>query len=148
VPGASSRRTMLSVNLTTSIKLMMVVLAVAGAALIGACGSAGPPSGSASSHATAKPSTPALVGPERFLTKVRAAGFGSKDFANATDAQLLKIGQVACNGLGTGLGYQDAILAFVQNDAKPTTHQATVLVDEAVRGLCPQYASLIPAGAP
>lgn len=125
-------------------KIMKWAVALAAVGLVAACGgtSGGP-------AASPKPSISAPAGPERFLAKVRAIGFGSKDFANATDAQLLKVGQTVCNGFGPdGVGYQDEVLAFVQNSAHPTTHQAAVLVDEAVRNLCPRYAAEIPAGAP
>jgi Protein of unknown function (DUF732) len=98
---------------------------------------------------SSKPATSAPAEPERLLAKIRTVGYGSKDFASATDSQLLKIGQVACNGFGPGsMGYQDEILAFVQNSAKPTTHQVAMLVDEAVRNLCPEYTAQLPAGAP
>ena len=125
-------------------KIVTRVLALAAVGLVAACGSTG-----GTLVASPKLSTSVPAGPERFLASIRAAGFGSKDFGSAADAQLLKVGQTACNGFGQGgVGYQDEILAFAQNSAKPTAHQVAVLVDEAVRNLCPQYTAQLPAGAP
>ena len=87
-------------------------------------------------------------GPERFVAKVHAAGFGNKDVAPATDAQLRQIGRTACNALATGVPYRDEIRAFMAGVRKPSTHQAAVLVDEAIRNLCPQFSKQLPPGAP
>jgi hypothetical protein len=65
---------------------------------------------------------------------VRKAGLGGKDVAGAPDKVLLNIGRVLCDGFDNGQGYQDAISAVISTTAtKPTTHQAIVWVDAAVR---------------
>jgi Protein of unknown function (DUF732) len=115
-------------------------------ALVG-CGSGAP----ASPSASPKPAHSATVapGPEHFLATVRKAGLGGKDVAGTPDKVLLNIGRVLCDGFDNGQGYQDAISAVISTTAtKPTTHQAIVWVDTAVRDLCPAHESEIPAGAP
>jgi hypothetical protein len=114
-------------------------------ALVG-CGSGAP----ASPSASPKPAHSATVapGPDSFLATVRKVGFGSKDVAGATDAQLILIGKDLCDGLDAGEGYQNAIDIMITSKPKPTTHQAIVWVDATIRDLCPAHESEIPAGAP
>jgi len=87
-------------------------------------------------------------GPEQFVAKVQAAGFGNKDIAPATDAQLRQLGRTACNALATGVPYHDKIRAFKASERKPSAHQTAVLVDEAIRNLCPQFSKQLPPDAP
>jgi hypothetical protein len=47
----------------------------------------------------------ATAGPVPFVGEARAMTFGSKDFAAASDGELLRLGKVVCDGLGIeGLG--------------------------------------------
>jgi len=108
----------------------LALAAAAGALLAAGCASAPP-------H-----------GPERFVAKVQAAGFGNKDIAPATDAQLRQLGRTACNALATGVPYHDQIRAFKASERKPSAHQTAVLVDEAIRNLCPQFSKQLPPDAP
>ena len=49
--------------------------------------------------ATTTSSTPA-AGPGRYIAEVRAMSFGTKEFAAASDEDLLRLGMVVCDGLG------------------------------------------------
>ena len=130
----------------------MTILAAAAAVaglILTACASQHP-----TSHANARPSAAvsspsaspsAPPGPERFLEEFRA---DVPALATAPDAQILKIGQDECNYFAAGGSYTGMVLTFMKAKSKPTTQQATILVDSAVRNLCPKYSNLIPAGAP
>ena len=87
-------------------------------------------------------------GEPQFVAKVQAAGFGNKDVAPATDGQLRQLGRTACNALATGVPYHDLIRTFKASVRKPSTHQTAVLVDEAIRNLCPQFSKQLPPDAP
>jgi hypothetical protein len=112
----------------------LALAAVAGALLAAGC---------ASTPGAAPP-----TGPERFVAKVQAAGFGNKDLAPLTSAQLRQVGRQACSGLATGIPYRDNVRWLVASVRKPSTHQAAVLVAEAIRNLCPQFAKQLPPNAP
>jgi hypothetical protein len=84
--------------------------------------------------------------PTAFLAEARAMPFGTKDLAAASDRDLLRLGKVVCDGLGTkGVGFRRIVQRLVQSDACPTTAEATALVGSAVRNLCPEHASAIPS---
>ena len=116
-------------------KFRALALATAAGALLAA--------GCASTPGAAPP-----AGPERFVAKVQAAGFGNKDLAPPTGAQLRQVGRDACNGLAIGIPYRDKVRALVAGVRKPSTHQAAVLVDEAIRNVCPQFSKQLPPDAP
>jgi len=72
--------------------------------------------------------------------------FGAKDLAAASDGELLRLGKVVCDGLGTkGVGFRRVVQRLVQSDACPTAAEATALVGSAVRNLCPEQAGAIPS---
>jgi hypothetical protein len=89
------------------------------------------------SSATATPPGP-------FLAEVRAMTFGIKDLSAASDGELLRLGKVVCDGLGSeGLGARRVIQRLVQSEARPTSIEATAFARSAVRNLCPEHASAI-----
>ena len=86
------------------------------------------------------------TGPVAFVAEARAMTFGAKDLAAASDGELLRLGKVVCDGLGIeGLGFRRVVERLVQSEARPTTTEATGFVRSAVRNLCPEYASAVPA---
>jgi Protein of unknown function (DUF732) len=86
------------------------------------------------------------AGPTAFVTEARAMTFGTKDLAAASERELLRLGKVVCDGLGTkGVGFRRVVQRLVQSDACPTTGEATALVGSAVRNLCPEHTSAIPS---
>jgi hypothetical protein len=88
----------------------------------------------------------ATTGPVAFVAQARAMTFGTKDLAAASDGELLRLGKVVCDGLGIeGLGFRRVVARLVQSEARPTTTEATGFVRSAVRNLCPEYASAVPA---
>jgi hypothetical protein len=88
----------------------------------------------------------ATAGPVPFVAEARAMTFGSKDLAAASDGELLRLGEVVCDGLGIeGLGFRRVVQRLVRSEAHPTTTEATAFVRSAVRNLCPEHASAVPA---
>jgi hypothetical protein len=86
----------------------------------------------------------AAAGPVPFVAEARAMTFGTKDLAVASDEELLRLGQVVCDGLGIeGLGFGRVVQRLVQSEAHPTTTEARAFVRSAVRNLCPEHASAI-----
>ena len=70
--------------------------------------------------------------------------FGTKGLAAASNAELLRVGKVVCDGLGIeGVGFGRVIQRLVQSEAHPTTTEARTFVRSAVRNLCPEHASAI-----
>lgn len=95
---------------------------------------------------TTTSSSTATTGPVAFVAQARAMTFGTKDLAAASDGELLRLGKVVCDGLGIeGLGFRRVVERLVQSEARPTTTEATGFVRSAVRNLCPEYASAVPA---
>jgi Protein of unknown function (DUF732) len=91
-------------------------------------------------------SSTATTGPVVFVAEARAMTFGNKDLAAASESDLLRLGKVACDGLGIeGLGFRRVVERLVQSEARPTTTQARAFVRSAVRNLCPEHASAVPA---
>jgi Protein of unknown function (DUF732) len=81
-----------------------------------------------------------------FVAEVRAMTFGTKDLAAASDGELLRLGRVVCDGLDIeGVGFRRVIQRLVESEARPTTSEATAIVRSAVRNLCPEHASAVPA---
>jgi hypothetical protein len=81
-----------------------------------------------------------------FVAEVRAMTFGTKDLAAASAGDLLRLGRVVCDGLGIeGLGFRRVVQRLVESEARPTTTEATAFVRSAVRNLCPEHASAVPA---
>jgi hypothetical protein len=96
--------------------------------------------------ATTTSSSTATAGPATFVAQARAMPFGTKDLAAASDKDLLRLGRVVCDGLGIqGLRFHRVVQRLVESEACPTTTEATALVRSAVRNLCPEHASAIPA---
>ena len=96
--------------------------------------------------ATTSSSIIATTGPGPFVAEARAMTFGTKNLAAASDGELLRLGKVVCDGLGIeGLGFRRVIQRLVRSEAQPTTTEAKAFVTSAVRHLCPQYASVVPA---
>jgi hypothetical protein len=88
----------------------------------------------------------ATAGPVPFVAEARAMTFGNKDLAAASDGELLRLGKVVCDGLGIeGLGFRRVVQRLVRSEAHPTTTEATAFVRSAVRNLCPEHASAVPA---
>lgn len=85
------------------------------------------------------------AGPAAFVAQARAMPFGNKDLAAASEGDLLRLGDVVCDGLGVErLGFRRVVQRLVQSEAGPTPTEASALVTSAVRHLCPQHASAIP----
>jgi hypothetical protein len=83
-------------------------------------------------------------GPAAFVAEARAMTFGNKDLAAASDSDLLRLGTVACDGLGIErLGFGRVVQRLVRSEARPTTPEATAFVRSAVRHLCPQHANAV-----
>jgi hypothetical protein len=91
-------------------------------------------------------SSTATTAPVAFVAQARAMTFGTKDLAAASDGELLRLGKVVCDGLAIeGLGFRRVVERLVQSEARPTTTEATGFVRSAVRNLCPEHASAVPA---
>jgi hypothetical protein len=118
-------------------------------ALLGALTLAGAGCGQQSNStadATATSSSIATTGPVAFVGEARAMSFGTKDLAGASDGELLRLGRVVCDGLGIeALGFRRVVQRLVRSEAHPTPTEATALVRSAVRNLCPEHASAVPA---
>ena len=84
------------------------------------------------------------AGPTAFLKYAHAANFGNKDFAGATDAQLLTVGNQTCTGLGSGILFGQVVQVYIESSAKPSSAEAEAFAREAVTNLCPQYAAMVP----
>jgi hypothetical protein len=88
-------------------------------------------------------STP-TAGPTSFVAEARTMPFGTRDLAAASEEDLLRLGNVVCDGLEIQrLGYRRVVQRLVRSEAYPTPAQARPLVRSAVRHLCPQHASAI-----
>ena len=86
----------------------------------------------------------ATAGPGPFVAEARAMTFGTKNLAAASNAELLRLGKVVCDGLGIeGLGFRRVIQRLVRSEAQPTTTEARAFVTSAVRNLCPEHVSAI-----
>ena len=86
-----------------------------------------------------------MAGAGAFVAEARALTFGTKDLAAASDTELLRVGTLVCDGLGTHrLDFNRVVHRLVRSDAHPTTAEAAAMVSSAVRNLCPQPASAIP----
>jgi hypothetical protein len=82
--------------------------------------------------------------PGPFVAEARAMTFGTKGLAAASNAELLRLGKVVCDGLGIeGVGFGRVIQRLVRSEARPTTTEARAFVRSAVRNLCPAHASAI-----
>ena len=91
-------------------------------------------------------SSVATAGRGRFVADARALTFGSKDLAAASDGELLRLGKVVCDGLGIGgLGFGRVVERLVRSEGRPTVVEARALVRSAVRNLCPEHVSAVPA---
>jgi uncharacterized protein YceK len=101
-----------------------------------------------SSTPTPTASTPAPTtepaGPTAFLKYAHAANFGNKDFAGATDDQLLIVGNETCTGLGSGILFGQVVQVYLESNASPSPAEAEAFAREAVTNLCPQYAAMVP----
>jgi Protein of unknown function (DUF732) len=96
--------------------------------------------------ATTTSSSTATTGPVAFVAQARVMTFGTKDLAAASDGELLRLGKAVCDGLGTkGVSFRRVVERLVRSEARPTTTEATGFVRSAVRNLCPEYASAVPA---
>jgi hypothetical protein len=94
--------------------------------------------------ATTTTSSAPTAGATSFVTEARTMPFGTKDLAAASERDLLRLGNVVCDGLGIQrLGYRRVVQRLVQSEACPTPAQARAFVRSAVRHLCPQHASAI-----
>jgi hypothetical protein len=90
-------------------------------------------------------SSTTTAGPAAFVAEARGTAFGNKDLAAASEGELLRLGNVVCDGLGIQrLGFRRVVQRLVQSEACPTPAEASALVTSAVRHLCPQHASAIP----
>ena len=117
--------------------MVMAVLALSG------CSSTPTPTAPRAASSTPAPTTEP-AGPTAFLKYAHAANFGNKDFAGATDAQLLTIGNQTCSGLGSQILFGQIVQAYIETNAKPSPAEAEAFAREAVTNLCPQYAAMVP----
>jgi hypothetical protein len=86
-------------------------------------------------------------GPEKFVADVRSSGIFHGDVQAIPSALILKIGHDECNALAAGGSYTQAILALMKTKGKPTRRAVTIVVNSAIRNLCPKYTDLILTGA-
>jgi hypothetical protein len=94
--------------------------------------------------ATTTTSSIPTAGPTSFVAEARTMPFGAKDLAAASERDLLRLGNVVCDGLGIQrLGYRRVVQRLAQSEARPSPGQASALVKSAVRHLCPRHASAI-----
>jgi uncharacterized protein DUF732 len=94
--------------------------------------------------ATMTTSSTPTAGSTSFVAEARTMPFGTKDLAAASEGDLLRLGNVVCDGLEIQrLGYRRVVQRLVRSEAYPTPAQARALVGSAVRHLCPQHASAI-----
>jgi hypothetical protein len=137
------------VNARLSAVMVAAVLALSG------CSSTPTPAVSTPSTSQAPVTTTAVIehGPAAFLTWMRAASFGEKDFASATDDQLMGLGNTVCGVLSTQPSFGDTVQAITKMNAGtdqsgaqvyPTVSEVQALVKESVLDLCPQNKSLVP----
>jgi hypothetical protein len=88
------------------------------------------------STADATTSSSTTPGPTAFVAEARAMAFGTKDLAAASESDLLRLGNVVCDGLGIeGLGFSRVVQRLVRSEARPT---ATDLPQERQRR-CRRY---------
>jgi hypothetical protein len=125
------------VNARLSAVMVAAVLALSG------CSSTPTPTAPRAASSTPAPTTEP-AGPTAFLKYAHAANFGNKDFAGATDAQLLTIGNQTCSGLGSQILFGQIVQAYIETNAKPSPAEAEAFAREAVTNLCPQYAAMVP----
>jgi Protein of unknown function (DUF732) len=87
-------------------------------------------------------SSTATTGLVVFVAEARAMTFGNKDLAAASESDLLRLGNVACDGLAVeGVGFRRVVERLVRSEARPTATEARAFVRSAVRNLCPAQAS-------
>ena len=92
-------------------------------------------------------SSSTTAGPAAFVAEARSMPFGNKDLLVASKGELLRLGNVVCDGLGIErLGFRRVVLRLVQSEARPTPTEASALVTIAVRHLCPGHASAVELG--
>ena len=71
--------------------------------------------------ATTTTSSTPTAGATSFVTEARTMPFGTKDLAAASERDLLRLGNVVCDGLGIQrLGYRRVVQRLVQSEACPT----------------------------
>jgi len=71
--------------------------------------------------ATPTTSSAPAAGATSFVTEARTMPFGTKDLAAASERDLLRLGNVVCDGLGIQrLGYRRVVQRLVQSEACPT----------------------------
>ena len=124
-------------NARLSAVMVAAVLALSG------CSSTPTPTASTPAVSTPAPTTEP-AGPTAFLKYAHAANFGNKDFAGATDDQLLIVGNHTCTGLGSGILFGQVVQVYLESNAKPSPAEAEAFAREAVTNLCPQYAAMVP----
>ena len=79
-----------------------------------------------------------------FLDFARSADFGARNLADATDEQLLSIGEEVCGRLDEGLSWNEMTQELTELEGKPLLSQADVFSRSAVNNLCPQFVEKIP----
>ncbi len=90
---------------------------------------------------------------QRYIATVRAAGLGDRDLSSpAAVAPLVSSGRSACKLVwypypSGPAGYQRLVRITILR-VRASRRQAEILVDSAVRDLCPWFASYLPPGAP
>jgi hypothetical protein len=96
-----------------------------------------------------RPGTLSHPGRNLFLAQVRDA---IPALAAVPAAPILKVGRKECETLSLVPGDAPAVRSQAISDLASadalTSHEAALLVDSAIRNLCPQYANAIPVGAP
>lgn len=133
-------------------RISPLLAAVVAAMMLTACASSHPASQAVSHPSTAvaspsaSPSPP--PGPQAYVAILRSSGIFHGNVQAIPDSALLQIGQDVCKYFADGGSYSGMILGLLNNNLKPSTAQATVVTDAAIRNLCPQFSNLLPAGAP
>ena len=132
-------------KLTALAAVAVLALAGCGGKTAAVVSSSSPSSSISVTTTTVATSTPTVDhGPGAYLVWARAATFGDRDFAAATDDQLMGVGNAVCGVLSTQPSFGNAVQMMVKIGGNPSVGEAEALVKEAVLDLCPQYKSLVP----
>lgn len=122
----------------------LLALALAG------CGSgeqgAAPPPTPTTATPAATPTSSAPPGPSAFIEWARSSEMGDRDMTQATDEQLLDVGNKGCALIGAAPTYGVAVADLGQalKQMNATNPQIEEMLRRSVVNLCPQYAGKLP----
>ncbi|NUO59019.1 MAG: hypothetical protein HOV78_20350 [Hamadaea sp.] len=137
-----------------SIKAAMVVIAMTAA--LAACGkSEAPPAAapttptttsSTTSETPSPTTTTTQAGPDAFISWGKTSEMGDRDMSQATEEQLLSLGNAACEVIKTQPSFGKAVeeLHTSLKSMGAKTSEVDAMFRQAVINLCPQYKNLLP----